>query len=61
MTKYGDQMTWLRLREALNAAWRIAGEIADAHDVGDLGLARDLEEDEIDSLREVRDAAEGIF
>lgn len=55
-----SQMVWLRLQEALSQAWSIAGGIADAHEVVDLGLARDLEEDEIDSLRTVRDAADRV-
>ena len=56
----GQDMAWLRLDEALADHQRLAGQISAASEMCDTGLLTSLEMDEVDYLKRVRDAAEGV-
>ena len=56
----GQDMAWLRLNEALADHQRLAGQISAASEMCDTGLLTALEMDEVDYLKRVRDAAEGV-
>ncbi|WP_439033247.1 hypothetical protein [Gordonia terrae] len=51
---------WLALNEALTDHRRLAEQISAASEVCDTGLLTALEMDEVDYLKRVRDAAEGV-
>ncbi|MGX7697694.1 hypothetical protein ACWPN4_22680 [Gordonia polyisoprenivorans] len=56
----GQDRAWLALNEALADHRRLAGQISAASEVCDTGLMASLEMDEVDYLKRVRDAAEGV-
>ncbi|MCT1355221.1 hypothetical protein [Gordonia sp. p3-SID1431] len=56
----GQDGAWLGLYEALADHRRLAGEISAASEACDTGLMTALEMDEVDYLKRVRDAAEGV-
>lgn len=56
----GQDMAWLGLYEALADHRRLAGQISAASERCDTGLLTALEMDEVDYLKRVRDAAEGV-
>ena len=56
----GQDRAWLGLSEALADHRRLAGQISAASEACDTGLLTALEMDEVDYLKRVRDAAEGV-
>ncbi|UAK39451.1 hypothetical protein K8O93_07215 [Gordonia bronchialis] len=56
----GQGGAWLALNEALADHRRLTGQISAASEACDTGLLTALEMDEVDYLKRVRDAAEGV-
>lgn len=56
----GQDMAWLALNESLADHRRLAGQISAASEACDTALLTSLEMDQVDYLKRVRDAAEGV-